>query len=192
MMPPPSPKQSKQFSQPTPSEKSPYLVIGKLRRPHGVRGEMLMDVITDFPERLNPGVSVFVGPQHLPLQIRSRRWHRSELLIAFEGYHTPEAVGVLRNLYVHVRADDRPSLPEGEYYHHQLLGMKVISDQGKTLGVLGEIIDTGANDVFVVHSLEFGEILLPYTDEVVININLERNEMHVRLLPGLLGQEQEE
>jgi 16S rRNA processing protein RimM len=70
--------------------------------------------------------------------------------------------------------------------------MKVISDQGKTLGVLHEILDTGANDVFVVHSLEFGEILLPYTDEVITNINLERNEMHVHLLPGLLGKEQEE
>ncbi len=186
-----SPKQIKQFSVQFPSGQSLYLVVGKLRRPHGVRGEMLMEVITDFPERLNPGVSVFVGPDHLPLQVRSRRWHRKDLLIAFEGYDTPEEVGVFRNLYVHVRAEDCPLLPDGEYYHHQLLGMRVIDEQGNLLGVVHEILNTGANDVFVVHSSEFGEILLPYTDDVVVDIRLERGEMLVHLLPGLLSDEWE-
>lgn len=146
-----------------------------------------MEVLTDFPERITPGVLVFVGPQQLPLKVRSRRWHRNDLLIAFEGYDTPEEVGIFRNQYIQVSADDRPPLPQGEFYHHQLLGLRVFSEQDDSLGEITEILSTGANDVLVVSSEKHGEILIPFIDDAIVDVNLERGEMRVHLLPGLLG-----
>ena len=87
-----------------------FLAVGKLRRPHGVHGEMLMDVLTDFPERLTPGKRMTVGPRHTPIQIRSVRGHDQALLIAFQGYDTPEQAGELRNQILYTSAVDEPAL----------------------------------------------------------------------------------
>ncbi|MBN1149116.1 MAG: 16S rRNA processing protein RimM [Anaerolineales bacterium] len=163
-----------------------FLVIGKLRRPYGLHGEMLMDVFTDFPERLKPNATVYVGDELRPLRIRSCRPYRQNLLIAFDAYHEPETAGVLRNHLVQVLADALPSLEDGEYYHHQILGLRVVSDEGQELGSVAEILETGANDVFLVRPEAGPEILLPNIDPVVLAIDLARGEMTVHLLPGLM------
>jgi 16S rRNA processing protein RimM len=163
-----------------------FLAVGKLRRPHGLHGEIIMDVLTDFPERLQTGMSLFVGPDRQLLQLRSLRWHTAALLVAFKDYHTPEQAGELRNQLVYVTAADRPPLPEGEYYHHQLIGLKVVSEQGEVLGKVNEILATGAVDVYVVRAESGAEILIPAADEFIQAIDLERGEMQVRLAPGLL------
>jgi 16S rRNA processing protein RimM len=72
------------------------------------------------------------------------------MLIAFDEYRTPEAAGELRNLWVSVTADDRPALDEDEYYHHQVLGLRVVEEDGTLLGTVTEILETGANDVYVI------------------------------------------
>jgi 16S rRNA processing protein RimM len=77
-------------------------------------------------------------------------------------------------------------LPEGEYYHHQLIGLKVVSEQGKVLGKVTEILATGANDVYVVRAEIGPEILIPAADEFVRAVDLEHGELQVRLVPGLL------
>ncbi len=163
-----------------------FLVVGKLRRPHGVRGELVMEVITDFPERLEPGVTVYIGEDHQPHEIRSKRPHGALMLITFDAYRDPETAGGLRNQLVYVRADDRPPLAEGEYYHHQLIGLSVVSDVGQRLGQLTQILQTGANDVYVVRPEIGREILLPAIPDVIQDIDLAKGEMLVRLLPGLL------
>ena len=166
-----------------------FLAVGKLGRTHGVQGEIRLVVLTDFPERLQPGRTVFVGENHFPLTIERRREHQSFLLLGFEGYHTPEAAGELTNLYVYVRAEDLPELPEGEFYHHDLLGIEVFTDTGERLGALSEILVTGANDVYVVTPADGSEILLPATEEVILDVDLENRRMRVHLLPGLLSEE---
>jgi 16S rRNA processing protein RimM len=171
----------------SPQEGEPvFLAVGKLRRPHGVHGEIIMDVLTDFPERLQRGMTLYVGPDHQPLQLRSFRPHAAALLVAFEGYNTPEQAGELRNRLAFVPVADLPSLPEGEYYHHQLIGLQVVSEQGESLGKVAEILETGANDVYVVRTEAGVEILIPAVDEFILNIDLERGEMRVHVAPGLL------
>jgi 16S rRNA processing protein RimM len=165
-----------------------FLVVGKLQRPHGLRGEVIMEVITDFPERLRSGVTVYVGEAHQPQRIRSRRWHDRALLLAFDSCLDSESVGQFRNQLVCVRADDRPALPEGEYYHHQILGLSVVSDTGQALGRLVQILSTGANDVYIVRPEAGPEVLLPVTEEVILRVDLERGEILVHLLPGLLPE----
>lgn len=162
-----------------------YLVIGFLRRPHGVKGEILMDIHTDFPERLRPGVTLFVGEEHLPMQLAGCRPHQTGLLVRFRGLETPEQAGQYRNTWVYVRTADRPPLPKGEYYHHQLLGLNVVADDDRPLGVLVDILETGANDVYVVRDADGRETLLPAIPAVILDIRPVDRFMRVHLLDGL-------
>jgi len=163
-----------------------YLVVGIVRRPHGVKGEMLMDIRTDFPERLKSGMTVFVGDQYQPMAIASLRTHAKGLLIRFRGIKTPEDAGLYRNTWVYVPTADRPELPDGEYYHHQLLGLNVVTSEGRELGTLTDIIETGANDVYVVRDAGGNEVLLPAIPPVILDINLADRQMCVHLLDGLI------
>jgi len=158
-----------------------FLTVGFLHRPHGVQGEILMEVLTDFPERLRSGKLVYVGEDHRPIRITHKRSQNRGLLLTFAGIDTPEDAGTLRNQRVYIKADTLPELPEGEYYHHQLLGLKVIDEAGLEIGALTEIIETGANDVYVTTSVEGKEILFPALESVILGVDLERNEMRVRL-----------
>jgi 16S rRNA processing protein RimM len=156
-----------------------FLAIGFLRRPHGIKGEMAMDILTDFPERIHPGKMVFVGDEHEVLEIASVRGQDKTMLIRFTGFQNPEEAGRLRNKTVFNKAAEIPKLPEGEYYHHQLLGLTVLTEDGSELGVLADILETGANDVYLVKSGEGKELLLPAIEDVILDVNLERREMRV-------------
>jgi 16S rRNA processing protein RimM len=166
-----------------------FLAVGKLRHPHGVRGEMLMEVLTDFPERLAPGSSLYVGPEANPMRLVKSRPHREGLIITFEGFTTPEEVGQLRNQVVYVRADDRPTLPDGEYYHHQLLGLRVTTREGESIGTVIDILETGASDVLVVRPQTGPDVLIPIVDAFVQKIDLSAGEITVHLIPGMRGEE---
>jgi 16S rRNA processing protein RimM len=171
-----------------PSTSPVYVAVGKLRRPHGVHGEIIMDVYTDFPERLRPGMQLYAGEVHQPLKLTHRRWHQNSLLVTFEGYDTPESVGELRNMILYLPIDTLPDLPAGEYYHHQLLGLQVIDETGKLLGQVSEILETGANDVLVVQPETGREFLLPFIDSVLLDVNLPAGQIRVHLLPGILDE----
>lgn len=169
----------------TPGEPE-FLVVGKLGKPHGVRGEIVMEVYTDFPERIQSGVTVFLGSNYLPLQVIKCRPHPRGLLMSFDGYQTREEVAELRNKLMYVRTADRPQLDAGEYYHHQLLGMHMIDEEDRILGTVVRILETGANDVYVVKDETGAEFLIPAIEAVILEINLESNQILFRPLPGLL------
>lgn len=164
-----------------------FLVVCRVRRVHGLRGELLMEVLTDFPERLQVGLVVYAGREHKPYHIQSLRPHGQGLLVAFDELNSSEQAKELRDQFIFVRAEDRPPLPEGEYYHHQLLGLKVIGDNGQIYGIVKEILTTGANDVLVVLPPSGNDILLPVIPEVVRHIDLVTGEVHVSMLPGLIS-----
>lgn len=172
----------------SPSQGEPeYLVVGMLRRPHGVHGEILMDVHTDFPERLRPGATIWVGDQYQPQPLQAVRPHGQGLLVKFHGVDTPEAAGLYRNQWVYIPTRSIPALPEGEYYHHQLIGLQAIEDDTKrVLGTVKEILVTGANDVYVLDSPSGGELLLPAIPDVILKVDLGGKTILVRLLPGLV------
>ncbi len=163
-----------------------FVAVGKIRRPHGVRGEVVVEIYTDFPERLKPKKELFVGEKHERLIIRSVRPHNEGLLMGFETYETPEGVGRFRNQILYVPVKSLPPLPDGQYYFHQLLGLTVFDESGQLLGELTEVLETGANDVYVVTSSAGAELLLPAIPDVILNVDLEGHRMIVHLLPGLL------
>jgi 16S rRNA processing protein RimM len=187
------PRRSSPDPQSPPGSPSPgepvFLAVGRLGRAHGIHGDLILEVLTDFPERLKPGTLVYIGQEHRPLRLARSRQHSQGLLVAFEGITSPEEAAKLRNQLVLVRADDRPSLEEGEYYHHQLLGLQVVTEKGQVLGQLVEILETGANDVYIVRSQESAEVLLPATEEVILSIDLQAGQILIRPLPGLLPEE---
>ena len=162
-----------------------YLTIGFLRRPHGVHGEIIMDLHTDFPERLQSGRKLFVGEEHNPMTLASVRPHAKGMLVKFKGIETPEDAGQFRNQWVYVRTSEVPPLPEGQIYQHELFGFAVIDENDNPLGELVEIIETGANDVYVVRDDSGREILLPAIPSVILELDPARRFMRVHLLEGL-------
>lgn len=161
-----------------------YLSVGFLRRPHGVKGEIVMDLHTDFPERMKEGRKVFIGEDHKPMTLTNVRPHQKGLLVKFTGVDTPEDAGLFRNQWVYVLTKDVP-LPEGQHYKYKLLGLKVVDEDDNPLGELVEILETGANDVYVVRDDTGKEMLLPNIPSVILDLDLGRGFLKVHLLEGL-------
>jgi 16S rRNA processing protein RimM len=157
-----------------------FLAVGRLRRSHGVSGEIAMEVLTDFPQRLLPGRAVYVGEDHREQRIKSVRWKDTLLLLAFEGIEIREQVAALTNQIVYIAASSLPDLPEGEYYHHQLVGLNAVDERGQRLGRLTDILETGANDVYVITAEDGKELLLPAIEAVILSVDLDAGEMLVR------------
>jgi len=170
----------------SPKGESIYLAIGFLRRPHGVQGEVIMDLHTDFPERIRSGRKVYIGEKHEAFTLGGARIHGAGMLVRIKGFETPEAAGRFRNQWVYVKATEVPQLPEGHFYKYELLDIAVVTDDDKPLGIIVEILETGANDVYVVKNESGKEILLPAIPAVILETNMESRLMKVHLLDGLV------
>jgi 16S rRNA processing protein RimM len=90
---------------------------------------------------------------------------------------------------VYVKADDRPPLADGEYYHHQLINLHVITDAGVSIGIVTEILETGANDVLVIHPEIGPEVLIPIVGPFIQSIDLTNRKITVHIIPGMLAEE---
>jgi 16S rRNA processing protein RimM len=166
-----------------------FLAVGKLRHPHGVHGEILMEVFTDFPERLIPGTILYLNSETDALRMIRCRLHREGLLMTFDGYTTPEEISQFRNQIVYVKADDRPPLADGEYYQYQLINLHVTTDAGVSIGKVTEILETGASDVLVIRPENGPEVLIPIVDTFIQSIDLTNREITVHIIPGMLAEE---
>jgi 16S rRNA processing protein RimM len=163
-----------------------YLTVGFLRRPHGIHGEIIMDLHTDFPERMKQGRKLFVGDDYQSMTLTNVRPHQTGLLVKFKGFETPEEAGKLRNQWVYIKSKDAQPLPEGQIYQHELFGFHVVDENDNPLGELVEIIETGANDVYVVKDHSGKEILLPAIPSVILKLDSAHRFMRVHLLEGLV------
>jgi 16S rRNA processing protein RimM len=176
---------TKQQPSGSPAGEPVYLVIGYLRRSHGVCGEIIMDIHTDFPARIKSGRKVLIGEKHQPLTLDTVREHADGLLVSFRGVDTPEDAGKFRNQWVYVKAADVPPLPDGKHYQYELIDLDVVDENGNPLGKLVEILETGANDVYVVRDESGREILLPAIPSVILNLDMDQRTLKVHLLEGL-------
>lgn len=158
-----------------------FICIGKIHRSHGINGAVIMDPITDFPERIRSGRKVFVGTNRAPMVIKSVHTMPPFFLIQFKEIDNPEKASELRNQFVFVRRVDLPELPEGRYYFHQIIGLEVFEINGTRIGKVKEILETGANDVYVIEKDDRTEVLAAAIPDVVREINLEEKKMVVNL-----------
>jgi 16S rRNA processing protein RimM len=161
-----------------------FLIVGHLQRAHGIKGEIAMQVLTDFPERIQQGKKVWIGDTHIQHVIKSVRWKQDLLLLGFAGIDDRSGIDVLVNQDVFVQSDALPKLPDGRYYFHQLIGLSIF-EQDNLIGTVTEILETGANDVFVVSLPGGKELLLPDIKSVILNVDLEKQKIQVAIPDGL-------
>jgi 16S rRNA processing protein RimM len=160
-----------------------FLAIGILRKPHGIKGELLMELLTDFPERITKGKKVYLGEEHDQVLINSARNSNTGLLIHLDNVESREAAVKLHNIVVYVRCDEIPILPIGSFYHNQIIGLIVCEVNGTQLGKIIDIITTGSNDVYVIkpEGENEKEILLPAISSVILETDLKKGIMIVNL-----------
>jgi 16S rRNA processing protein RimM len=161
-----------------------FLEIGRIKASHGVRGGMRVQVLCDNPNRFLVLKQVYVGQERTPFRVLEARLLAKQALLLLDGISSPEKVAPWRESIVYVSAADSDPLEPGEYYHHQILGLAVISDQGERLGEITEIITTGSNDVYVVVK-DQQELLLPALKDVILVIDLSLQTMTVHIPEGL-------
>lgn len=163
-----------------------YLAVGRILRPHGVRGELRVEILTDYPDRIPNRRTLYVGKERRPYTLAGVRFHQDVMLLTFKECTTRDEADALRGAIVEIPLSDAVPLAEEEYYHFQLIGMRVETDTGEALGEIVDVFTApGANDVFVVHGAR-GEILIPAIEDVVITLNVEAGRVLIRPLPGLL------
>ncbi|MFQ5736125.1 MAG: ribosome maturation factor RimM [Thermodesulfobacteriota bacterium] len=164
-----------------------YTVIGRITGLHGVRGEVKFIPYGGIDAFSWKAVFVEEKNGRTRIEIASTRRHKNGFLILFKGYSSIDSSKELVGRDVSVSMHEVPGLPEGEYYHSDLEGLEVITDEAKPLGTITGIIATGANDVIMVEGLD-GEILIPIIDETIKEVDLKGNRIIVHLLEGLIPE----
>lgn len=168
-----------------------YLLLGEILRPHGVRGELRVRILTDYPERIPTLEAVYIGggpsAAHITrYAVEHMRMHQGYGLLKLIGVDDRNQADLLRALFVMITLENAVPLEEGEFYLFQLIGLTVQTADGETLGTLRDVIETGANDVYVVQSPQHGEVLLPAIPDVIVRTDIRAGVMIVNLIEGLL------
>jgi 16S rRNA processing protein RimM len=162
-----------------------YLAVGRIVRPWGVRGELKVEILTEDPARFERLETVYVGLQFVPYRLERSRLHHRAVLLKLVGCDDRNAAEALRGSLVQVAIEDALPLEEGEYWIYQILGLEVYTLEGELLGVVKEVLETGANDVFAVRGRRGREILVPALKDVVLDIDLVAGRLLVELPEGL-------
>lgn len=168
---------------------SVQLVVARIGRAHGIKGEVTVEVRTDEPElRLGPGAVLATEPAGVgPLTIETGRVHSGRLLLRFAGVSDRTAAEALRNtlLIADVDPDELPEDPE-EFYDHQLMDLDVVLADGTEIGRITEITHLPSQDLFIVERPDGSEVMIPFVEEIVTEIDLEEQRAVIDPPPGLI------
>ena len=164
------------------------LEIGQIINTFGIKGEVKVFPLTDDIKRFDDLETVYVKnkKESQLYNIESIKYHKNFVLIKFKGINTVEQAEILRNSYLEVDREQAIPLNEGEYFIADLIGLEVYSDEGKLIGKVDDIYNTGANDIYVVKDELGKQILLPGIKEVIKNVDLDGEKITVHLIPGLI------
>ncbi|MCP3031171.1 ribosome maturation factor RimM [Halobacillus sp. A1] len=167
----------------------PLYNVGQIINTHGIKGEVKVRRITDFDERFRPGQQLYWVSEDKPLVelvVKSHRVHKGFDLVTFENHHSINDVEGYRNGYLKVSSSVHEELDEHEFYFHEIIGSTVYLTSGEKLGVVKEILTPGANDVWVVQREGAKDLLIPYIEDVVKDIDTESKEITIDPIEGLL------
>lgn len=161
------------------------VAVGLITRAHGVKGEVVVLVLSQVAERFEPGARLFLhegGSE--AVTVATARPHRQRLLVQFEEVGDRDRAESLQGSYLFVPADAAPTLPEGEFWTHDLIGCEVLTVEGRSLGLIREVLHTPANDVWAAQG-EDGEVLIPALKDVVESVDVAGRKVVVREVEGL-------
>lgn len=167
------------------------LVVARIGRAHGIKGEVTVEVRTDEPElRLGPGAVLATDPAATgPLTIATGRVHSGRLLLRFEGVRDRTGAEALRNTLLIAEVDpaELPEDPE-EFYDHQLMDLDVVLADGTEIGRITEITHLPSQDLFIVERPDGSEVMIPFVEEIVTEIDLEEQRAVISPPPGLIDE----
>ncbi|MEV7568283.1 ribosome maturation factor RimM [Streptomyces tanashiensis] len=170
------------------------LVVARIGRAHGIKGEVTVEVRTDEPElRLGPGAVLLTDPASAgPLTIETGKVHSGKLLLRFEGVRDRNAAEALRNTLL-IAEVDPTEMPEeeDEYYDHQLMDLDVVLADGTEIGRITEISHLPSQDLFIVERPDGTELMIPFVGEIVTEIDLEEQRAVIDPPPGLIDDRAE-
>ena len=164
------------------------LRVGVIPTTHGVRGEVKVYPTTDDAERFLELEEIWLdtGKERLPLKIQNVKFFKNMVILKFEGYDDINAVQAWRQKDLLVTREQAVELQEDEYFIGDLIGLHVEDEEGNALGVLRDVLETGANDVYLVSRPGEKDLMLPAIKDCIREVDLESGIMRVRVLPGLL------
>jgi 16S rRNA processing protein RimM len=171
------------------------LVVGRVGRPHGLRGEVTVEVRTDDPaDRFRPGAVLLTDPpERGPLTISVARWHSGRLLLCFDGCLDREGAEALRNTMLEIEsADLKPLADPEEFYDHDLIGLAVMTVGGEEVGIVADILHHGQNLLIIdgTGAKKGAEIMVPFVTALVPEVNLEARRLVIDPPPGLLNSDE--
>ena len=163
------------------------LQVGVITTTHGIRGEVKVFPTTDDPKRFLDLKNVILddGKTTLDLEIQNVKFFKNLVILKFKGIDNINDIEKYKKAGLYVTREDAVELEEDEYFIADLIGMDVISEEGEQLGTISDVLQTGANDVYVISSKGQKDLLLPAIHECVLDVNVEERTMKVHLMPGL-------
>ena len=164
------------------------LRVGVISSTHGVRGEVKVYPTTDDVNRFKKlkNVVLDTGKEHLKLEVSGVKFFKNQVILKFKGIDNINDIEKYKGKDLLVNREDAVALEENENYVADLIDLKVVTDEGQVLGVPTELMETGANDVYVVETEDGKELLLPAIRDCILDVDLETEVMTVHILPGLL------
>ena len=160
------------------------IIVGRIRSAWGIRGDVSIEVLSDSPSRFAPGSVLQL--QGKPTKVQRSRRGRRGLLVKLDAVDDRTQAETLRGEELTILAEQVEPLPEGLYYHFQILDLRVETESGEFLGTVIEIITTGSNDVYVVRQEGRRDILIPALPDVVLDVDVDSGRMLVSLPDGLV------
>ena len=164
------------------------LEVGQIVNTFGIKGEVKVTPFTNDIKRFDDLKKVYVTSRKDSklYKVESVRYHKNMVLLKLEGINNPEDAEILKNAYLEINREDAIPLEEGTYFIADLIGLEVHTDEGKLLGKIEDIYNTGSNDIYVVKDELGKQILLPGIKEVIKDVQIENAKIIVHLIPGLI------
>ena len=164
------------------------LRVGVITSPHGIKGEVKVFPTTDDAKRFKELKKVILdtGKEYIPMEIEHVKFFKNMVILKFRGYDNINEIEKYKSKDLLITRDQAVDLAPDEYFITDLIGLAVVSDQGVELGTLKDVLETGANDVYVVAMKDGKELMLPAIGDCILNVDLEQRRMEVHVLEGLM------
>lgn len=165
-----------------------YLRVGVISSTHGVRGEAKVYPTTDDVNRFKKLKTCLLdtGKDYMELHIEGVKFFKQMVILKFKEFNSIDDVMAYKNKDLLVTRDNAVKLEENEYFICDLIGLHVVTDEGEDFGKLTDVLQTGANDVYVVECPNGKEVLLPVIDECILDVDLEKQQVTAHIMPGLI------
>ncbi|SDK44528.1 ribosome maturation factor RimM [Natronincola ferrireducens] len=163
-----------------------YLRIGKILNTHGIKGEVKVFSLTDYPERFEELKWIYIEDYKEKFHIKKVKYRPKDILLSFEGYDDINKVEKFKGKYLLIDESQKRELPEDTYYITDIIGLAVYTIADQYLGTVVDILQAGSNEVYVIKNKEGKEVLIPAVKEFVPEISLEAGKIIVKPIEGMI------